>query len=159
MQSLSLGQVHSSIPAPSPSNLRERLECSEGGSTGRRATRPCRMICNKPAVRSASSQDRRSARFIRGFCKKARQTTWQKSRGPGSEVAVLQTVRKFDGKFGALAQLPKGIGSLTTGLPCLFERFEQPVEVLGQELPAEIRIDARARKIVLGNQVIHRLGP
>ena len=53
----------------------ERLECSEGGSTGRRAKWPYRLInCAQPAVRSAPNQDRRSARFIGGFLKNARQT-------------------------------------------------------------------------------------
>ena len=57
-----------------PRALRERLECSEGGSTGRRAKRPYRLInCAQPAVRSAPNQDRRSARFIGVFGKNARQ--------------------------------------------------------------------------------------
>ena len=52
----------------------ERLECSEGGSTGAGPSGPYRLNnCAQPAVRSAPNQDRRSARVIGGFGKNARQ--------------------------------------------------------------------------------------
>src|SRR5665213_74376 len=50
-----------------PRALRERLECSEGGNTGRRAQRPYR---SRAAIRSAPNRDRRSARVIGGLGKK-----------------------------------------------------------------------------------------
>ena len=49
-----------------PRALRERLECSEGGNTGRRAQRPYRFRL-KTAVRSAPNQDRRNERLIGGL--------------------------------------------------------------------------------------------
>src|ERR1039458_7597266 len=56
-----------------PRALRERLECSEGGNTGRRAHWPYRFSSSsrrKPAVRSAPNQDRRNARVIGGLGRK-----------------------------------------------------------------------------------------
>src|SRR4029450_8525705 len=50
----------------------ERLECSEGGSTGRQTNRSCRLEFG-PAVRSAPNQDRWSPGFIGFFAEKARQ--------------------------------------------------------------------------------------
>ena len=42
------------------------------------------------------------------------------------------------------------------GLAHLVERFQQPVEIFRQQLLAEIRVAARPREIVLGDQVAHR---
>src|SRR6185436_19377615 len=65
-------------PARSPSNpFRERLECSEGGNTGRRARRPCRMLSTnnrgeslQPSVQLPAGGERKAG-FIGLFEEKA----------------------------------------------------------------------------------------
>src|SRR5690242_5791128 len=72
MKCLSLRSVPVLDPGAKPLEpFGERLECSEGGSTGRRTNKA--LPASQPAVRSTPNQDRRSARFIGGFREKARQ--------------------------------------------------------------------------------------
>src|SRR5690242_5797190 len=129
MQCLSLRSVPVLDPGAKPLEpFGERLECSEGGSTGRRTNRV--LPAHQPAVRSAPNQDRWSAWFIGGFREKARQNKatafagWT-SGGTRSQVTALQEVGELYGEIGALAELASGVGILTIGVPHLFERLEQ----------------------------------
>jgi hypothetical protein len=73
-------------------------------------------------------------------------------------VAALKPVGKFYGEIRALSDLAGRIGILIAGPAHPFERLEQPLQVLRQELLAKGRIVARPRKLILGDQVAHRLG-
>ena len=72
-------------------------------------------------------------------------------------ITVLEAIGEFDGEIGALAELTGCIGVLIASLAHLFERLEEPLQVLRQELLAESRIGARPRELLLGDQVAHRL--
>src|SRR2546421_10433897 len=76
MECLSLTQM-ALAPARSPSNpFRERLECSEGGNTGRQARRPCHRLSKsveslRPSVQLPAGGERKAG-FIGLFSEKAR---------------------------------------------------------------------------------------
>src|SRR5579872_3017777 len=79
-----------------------RLECSEGGSTGRRVKKTL-PLSSKTAVRSAPSRDQRSARVIGGKCGKKQ---GERSRRAGVRaVVLLQPVGQFDCQIDAFADL------------------------------------------------------
>src|SRR5437763_2879090 len=74
MAALSL--VSCSPGREAPRTLRERLECSEGGNTGRRTREPYRARArSRTAVRSAPGRGRAEAGLIRGLVGKASITT------------------------------------------------------------------------------------
>jgi hypothetical protein len=65
----------------------------------------------------------------------------------------LKAIGEFDGEIGALAGLAGGIGTLISAPAHLFDRLEQPVQVLRQELLAQSRIGARPRELFLSDQL------
>src|SRR5262245_49791850 len=141
----------------------ERLECSEGGSTGRRTNRSCRLEFG-PAVRSAPNQDRWSPGFIGFFAEKARQNNAERFCDPRAlrplysvrpVLVPLKPIGKLYGEVGAFADLPRGVIGLM-GHTNFLERLEEAVQILRQELPAKDRIDPCPNKLILGNRVVHR---
>src|SRR5262245_27253916 len=90
----------------------ERLECSEGGSTGRRTNRSCQLEFG-PAVRSAPNQDRWSPGFIGFFAEKARQNNAARFCDPraayirrASRPRPFEDDRQALRRGGAFADLP-----------------------------------------------------
>jgi hypothetical protein len=72
-----------------------------------------------------------------------------------SGLVPLQPIGKPYGQVGAFADLPCGV----VGLMCqthFFERLEEPVQILRQELAAKGRVDPCPNKLILGNWVVHR---
>src|SRR6516164_1946725 len=81
-----------------PRTLRERLECSEGGNTGRRTRKPYRArrsVC--AAVRSAPGRGRAETGLIRGLSRKARphQTAFRQTT-PGPLCCLPGTGDRLD---------------------------------------------------------------
>ena len=71
-----LSLVWRSFPGAKPfESFRERLECCEGGNTGRRTIMSCRAASGRAADRSVPSRDRAEAAVIRSSGEKARRPT------------------------------------------------------------------------------------
>jgi hypothetical protein len=72
-----------------------------------------------------------------------------------SGLVPLQPIGKLYGQVGAFADLPCGVIGLMSQTH-FFERLEEPVQILRQELAAKGRIDPCPNKLILGNRVVHR---
>jgi hypothetical protein len=132
-----------------PRTLRERLECSEGGSTGRRTIWPYRVdISIGAAVRSAPGRGRaeKQALYAGG------QERQGGSVGPGRGAGItLNKLREPYGQRHALSHLT-GVGGIRArSLALLLQLAEQEIQVLLQKLVPEGRVFARAIEIGLGN--------
>src|SRR5215510_5685647 len=114
MECLSLASM-ALAPARSPSNpFRERLECSEGGNTGRRARRPCHWISNirreslRPSVQLPAGGERKAG-FIGLFREKAR-IGKSKDCGTVSVPLALQQFGQLDREVGPFLDMAGGLG-------------------------------------------------
>src|SRR5262245_52385955 len=99
-----------------------------------------RVFCRKGKAKQRST---RSARAIRPLY----------SSHP--VLVPLKPIGKLYGEVGAFVDLPCGVLGLM-GQTHFFERLEEAVQILRQELPAKGRIDPCPNKLILGNRVVHR---
>ena len=83
------------LPAPSPSSPSERLDCSEGGNTGRRTTGPTALL--RDGRPFSSRPNRRNARFI-GFSER-NASSGAASGSTAARWAANLTVRLDNGAF------------------------------------------------------------
>ena len=132
-----------------PRTLRERLECSEGGGTGRRTIWPYRGdISIDAAVRSAPG---------RGRAEKQALYAGGRERQGGSIVAgwpagiALYELRQPYGQRHALSHLT-GVGGIRASRLSLFLKLaEQEIQALPQKPVPEGRVFPRAIEIGLSN--------
>src|SRR6202166_1196313 len=144
------------VPCPrswrlAPRALRERLECSEGGNTGRRAHWPYRISLKGGRPFSSQPGSTERAGYTRIRPKKA---SSGRPRAPAMG-GLLQSIGEFDREVGAFADLAGGDRAGVGGLAHLVERFQQAVEIFRQQLLAERRVAAGARKVLCGHQIGH----
>src|SRR3954454_7108728 len=120
-----------------PRALRERLECSEGGNTGRRTNGSCRIERIKTAVRSAPSRDQRSAPYI-GISRQSASSSGARSALAFLHIALgIELFGKLHRQIDAFLDkaCPLGIGG--AGLAHLVEFLKQAIEVIGIKTLAE----------------------
>ena len=132
-----------------PRTLRERLECSEGGNTGRRAIWPYRVdIAIGAAVRSAPGRGRAEKQALYAGDRERQGGSADAGR-PAS--AALNEFREPYGKGHALPHLTRIGGIRARILSLLLQLAEQDIQVLLQKLVPESRVFPRAIEIGLGN--------
>ena len=152
------------VPCPrsrrqAPRALRERLECSEGGNTGRRTSGPTGFMQWKPAVRSAPGRDRAEARRYSGICRERQgKAAVQADLGRGCFGLIAPGVRSasLTARSAPSRDLPAR-SRHRGGWPCAARcsASSSRSRLSRQELLPKCRIGARARDIVFGNQVTH----
>jgi hypothetical protein len=133
-----------------PRALRERLERSEGGNTGRRTAGPCRAARNGAAVRSAPGRGRAEGGLIR-----ARRAQRQAGSGRTSPaLGLLDQFSKPHRKLDALADLFRAcaLGGRWGFAADLTQTGEQRVKVLAQKPLAECGIASRTGQVGVGNR-------
>src|SRR5271170_4913039 len=135
-----------------PRTLRERLECSEGGDTGRRTRGrnlgPYRGSDLRPSVQPPAGVERKAALYA---AQPERQASSEAAR---PSACILDHFREPHGEFDTLTQL---LGSAASargrgGPAKLLHSQEDGIEALLEQLLAERLIAARTRGVGIGTR-------